>query len=368
VSRPVGRQTIRVVMDATSLGAAPGFRGVGRFLRGLLTALADDEGLHLTALATSGTKLPAGVSVHTVRRVAPGRFAPYERDLLLPLSLGRRLGDIAHVPVPEPARWATVPLVQTLFDVIPVSHPDQASSAERRRWRGYAARYRAANAVLAISRFSAGEGLRHLGLDARRLHVAPPAPDVAYRSAGPSEPADPPYLLLVSEYSPRKGFAEAMAVTAQLAERGLPHRLVIAGRIAPWTAETVEGLRRASGRPDRVELAGYVDDLPSLYRGATAVLVTSRNEGYGYPAAEAMASGVPVVAFANSATTEVVAGGGVLVPDGDLDAFTAALRPLLTDAAIRREWAEAAWDRGGQLSWDEAKAVHAAVYRELARA
>jgi glycosyltransferase involved in cell wall biosynthesis len=59
-----------------------------------------------------------------------------------------------------------------------------------------------------------------------------------------------------------------------------------------------------------VEAARYVADLPASYRGATALLITGRGEGFGLPALDAMACGAPVVAFANSSLLEVVGDGG----------------------------------------------------------
>jgi glycosyltransferase involved in cell wall biosynthesis len=356
----------RVVIDATGLGGHAGFRGVGRYVGSLLTALADRPDLAITAVVTDPRHAPPGVSSQVVHRRAPGRLAPYEHDLLLPLSLRQPHGEVAHQPAPEPARWCRLPYVQTLHDVLPVSHPGQVTREESRRWTWYARRYRAARAVVAVSQFSADEGIRHLGLDPRRLHVARSAPDPEFRVPSPTPPADPPYLLMVSEYSPRKGYPEALAVVAALAELGYPHRLIIAGRLVPWTEPTVRDLVAASGAPTSVDIVGYVHDLPSLYRGATALLVTSRYEGFGFPAVEAMASGTPVVAFDNSATTEIVGPGGVLVPDGDVPAMVAALRPILDDPRTRDEWAQAAWTRAEELSWAEAASTYEHVFRDLA--
>ncbi len=81
----------------------------------------------------------------------------------------------------------------------------------------------------------------------------------------------------------------------------------------------------ASPRPDRVEVAGYVDDLAATYRRATALVMTSRCEGFGLPTLEAMACGTPVVSFSNSSLREVVGDGGVLVEDGDIAGMVDAL-------------------------------------------
>lgn len=95
------------------------------------------------------------------------------------------------------------------------------------------------------------------------------------------------------------------------------------------------------GIADRVDIVGRVpvDTLVHLYRRATVVAVPSLFEGFGLPAAEAMACETPVVASAAGALPEVVntGGGGLLVEPGSADALAAGLSQLLSQPAARRE-------------------------------
>ena len=116
-------------------------------------------------------------------------------------------------------------------------------------------------------------------------------------------------------------------------------------------------------RPDLVDVVGFVDDLPGYYRGATAVLVTSRHEGCGLPALEAMASGTPVVAFANSAVPEVVGDGGTLVADGDVAGVVRAVAAIIDDQEVRRAHVERGLKRASTFSWRRSAEGHAEVYR-----
>ncbi len=237
--------------------------------------------------------------------------------------------------LPRPASGR--PWVQTLLDVIPLvlDTPDQA--VLRKDGGG-------ASAPLSpglghhrhLAACAADEGVRLLNLDPSRVLVAPLGVDPAFHP-GDTGPADTPYLLAVSEYSRRKGFAEAFAVVDALADAGYPHRLIVAGRVHPWAQNELAALRAAARHPERIEILGYVPELLPLYQGAAAFLMSSRYEGFGLPALEAMASGAPVVAFANSSVTEVVGGGGQLVDDGDVPAMVAAVRQVL-DSAAASEW------------------------------
>jgi glycosyltransferase involved in cell wall biosynthesis len=80
-------------------------------------------------------------------------------------------------------------------------------------------------------------------------------------------------------------------------------------------------------------------ELVRLYRRATLVVVPSRYEGFGLPAAEAMACGTPVVATSAGALPEVVStgGGGVLAPVDDAAALADEIAALLAAPSLRAE-------------------------------
>jgi glycosyltransferase involved in cell wall biosynthesis len=172
-------------------------------------------------------------------------------------------------------------------------------------------------------------------------------------------------VLLVSAYDARKGFSEAFAVIDALADAGHPHVLKVAGDLPSWVRPTVETMRSRSRHPERVQLLGFVDDLPSLYWGAAATIVTSRYEGFGLPALEAMAAGSPVVAFANSSLPEVVGEGGLLVADGDISAFVVAVELLLSDESRRADTVTAGLARAATFTVDAMIDGHVNVYRSV---
>lgn len=353
-----------VLIDAIALADASAYRGIGTYVRQLLAGLAEGADMRVAALCRPGTALPAGVRPLPIRRLAPGRFRRAEHELLLPLDLLRRRAEVFHSPALDPPWCVRTPWVQTLHDVIPLVFDDPDLAADRRRWQRQASRYRRADAIVAVSRYTADVGMSVLGLDARRVEVIPhgvgsdfqPHPDESERRN----------LLMVGEYSRRKGFSEAFAVAAGLAELGYAQRLRVAGRIAPWVRPAVEGIRAASPAPDRIEFLGFVDDLVAEYQQAEVLIMSSRYEGFGLPVLEAMACGTPVVSFANSSLSEVVGDAGLLVADGDVTAMTRAVRSLLDDGQRWRELSARGLERVKQFSWERSVRAHAELLRHLA--
>jgi glycosyltransferase involved in cell wall biosynthesis len=226
---------------------------------------------------------------------------------------------------------------------------------------------RSADAFVAVSRHAATEAGRILGLDTSRIQVVPSGVGEAFRAPLRRKRADPPYLLYVSEWGPSKGYPEAFAVIATLADAGYPHRLKVVGRLAEWHRAHVEDALNRAGRRDRVDLLGYVaePELIRLYQGASAVVVTSRAEGFCFPAAEAMATGAAVVAFSNTAITETVGSGGILVRDGDVEAMAEAVGQLVGDPAAQRMWSERALQRAVAFDWDKTAELYAAILRAV---
>jgi len=129
---------------------------------------------------------------------------------------------------------------------------------------------------------------------------------------------------------------------------------------------------REAGCEDRLELTGRVEteDLVALYRRASLVVVPSRFEGFGLPAAEAMACGTPVVASRAGALPEVLetGGAGVLVAVDDPEALAKAIGSLLEQPEMRRAMSGRAPSRiHAAYAWPAIAARTEAVYREALR-
>jgi glycosyltransferase involved in cell wall biosynthesis len=133
----------------------------------------------------------------------------------------------------------------------------------------------------------------------------------------------------------QKGHHQLLTAACRLEAEGLNFELLIAG----------EGSRRQvladqiqkAGLSGRVHLEGFVHDIPNFMKRIDIFAFPSLWEGFGFAAAEAMAAGRPVVAFDIHSNREVIADGvtGLLVPPGDIEAFSGAILRLAGEPSLR---------------------------------
>jgi glycosyltransferase involved in cell wall biosynthesis len=364
---PGSQKRTALLIDASQLSGESAASGIGTYVRELLGELAWLDDVGVSALATADAVLPTGVARRTVtRRLRQGRPSVWEHEIRRSVELRGARGGVFHNPNPHAPILPVRPWVQTLHDLIPLVFDDPLLAGLKRRFERFGPRYAHADAVIAVSRHAADEGIRLLRLDPRKIEVIHHGASAAfYPDGAPAQ--DPPYVSVVSEYSKRKGFFEAIGVIQQLTASGYPHRLEFAGRIPDWQQADFRALIASTNAMDRIVVHGFVADLPTFYRRATVHLMTTRYEGFGLPALEAMASGTPVVAFSNSSLPEIIGEAGVLVPDGDIGAMAREVQLILDDPALRKELAERGVRRAATFGWRAGARQHADVYRSVDR-
>ncbi len=363
---------LRVLIDGWELTSFGRWSGLGSFIRNLSRELAARPDLDVSVLVCERDAVPPGAAATLCRRRwRQGRKGIYEHELRASIDVRRSGADVVYSPnlmgLWSPGR----PYVQTLHDVIPLVRDEPDLDQLKNHWRRWRHVYRRADAVVAVSRYSADEGIRLLGLDPARVHVAPNGVDPSFTPegappAGSGSDGDP-YILVVSAYSRRKGFDEAFRAIAALADAGYPHRLVIGGAVLPHHTQEFEALVAAAPRPDLIDARGFVDDLPALYRGAAVFWCPSRYEGFGLPVLEAMACGTPVVSYDNSSLPEVAGEAGVLVPDGDVEALVAATRKVLDNPGLAADLRESGLRQAARFTWGATAALYDEVFHQVAR-
>ncbi len=261
--------------------------------------------------------------------------------------------DLRLPPAPRPEVLTIHDVVCWRFDDEGRAPADAADSARR------------AAVVICPSQFSADEvahqlGVRdpvaiHNGVDERFFAAAPLGTD-ALAALG----IRPPFVVHAGGSTERKNLAGLAEAWPRVRSARPDVSLVLLG------PEHDRRTRLFADLPGTV-LPGRVDDttLPGLLAAASVVVVPSRYEGFGLPALEGMAVGVPVVAADRSSLPEVCGDAAYLVePDGPglADGMIAALEGGTdTGAMVVRGRARA---RG--FTWEASAAAHAALWRSTA--
>lgn len=247
------------------------------------------------------------------------------------------------------ARVLGAPLVTTIHHPLTVDRQlgmeaaeDRKQRALVRRWYGFTRMQkrvaRRLPSVLTVSGASRQEIVCHLGVRDERIHVVPIGADTDLFSPDPSVPKLPGRIVATSSDAPMKGLVYLLEALAKLRTENPQAHLLVVGR-------QVKG-GPVLGAIERYGLDGAVDfvtgitdaELVNLLRGAEVACVPSLYEGFSLPAAEAMATGTPLVATTGGAIPEVAGRDGetcLAVPPGDASALAAALARLLDDPALR---------------------------------
>jgi glycosyltransferase involved in cell wall biosynthesis len=369
---------MHIAIDASRVSVAER-TGTERYSYELIAALARVDRRRRYTLYTNG--LPAALPPlgpnFALRSIPMRRLWTHAR--LGPAALADRpdlLFVPSHVvPLAHPAS------VVTLHDLGYLAFPE-AHTARRRLELHLTTRWslRAARRVIAISRATRDDLVRHYGADPARIAVVHhglgagfrPVDDPAVVTAAAARHGlAGPYFLYVGTVQPRKNLERLIEAFAA-ATAGLPEPrpvLAIGGRRG-WLSEAIERRAAALGVGGRVRFLGYLPDadLPTLLSGAVAFLFPSLYEGFGMPVLEAMACGAPVLTSTTSALPEVAGDAALLVDPRDTGAIAAAIGRLASDEGLRTELRTRGLVRAAQFTWERCARATLEVLLEAARA
>ncbi len=179
------------------------------------------------------------------------------------------------------------------------------------------------------------------------------------------------FVLAVGTLEPRKNLLQVIRAYVNLPSRvALRYPLVIVGGLG-WKSERTDRELAALMANGRARRLGYLPEaeLPIIYSAARMFVYPSLYEGFGLPAAEAMASGVPIIASDRASLPEVVGDAGITVGPMDIDGMRNAIMRLAEDDHERMLRAQRGLVQAESFSWARCARQTARVYRRvLARA
>lgn len=362
-----------MVLDALGIQEFGGCRSATlNLIEGLIQEQSDDELVVLLSQAElfSGN----GRRLRQIIFPSQGRMRDRVRlQFVLPRLLRELKADVVHHVKNLTTFWVPCKQVVTLHDLTILRHPDMFPKFEVAYWRSLERlALKAADHVIAISSATADDLSRYYGLSAQKLTVIYNSYDPIFSPVRTSNDSvvrsmfglTGDYVLHVGNIWKKKNLPTLVDAFALLVkDHGFAGKLALVGHEYHKGREPALIDRiRSLGLEDRVVLTGAVsqEDLASLYRGAAVFVFPSFHEGFGLGPIEAMASGVPVVAYASEAVREVVADAAVLV-DGARDAralaeavryaLDSSVRDTLVEAGIRQAQ-RFSRSRQGRQTWE----------------
>lgn len=320
---------VRVLLDGTPL--LGNRTGIGRYTASLAEELASISEVDMRAVAFTvrGWRrlrhvLPHGTRARGMPVSARLLRKSWQRSRFPPVELFAGRADVVHgtnFVLPGTLRAAAV---LTIHDLAFLDAPEELAPTNRDLPELVRRGARRAQAICTPTAAVADAVADRLAVPREKIVVTPLGVDAAWftgrlptqemreRLQLPTE-----YLLFVGAAGPRKGLD--WLLKAHAAAEDLPPLLFSGPGRFPVS--------------DRVRHLGYLSevDLRHVVAGASALVLPSRDEGFGLPVLEALACDVPVVCSDIPALREIAGGYAHLVPYGEVDALAEALRAAVSD-------------------------------------
>jgi glycosyltransferase involved in cell wall biosynthesis len=293
----------------------------------------------------------------------------------LGVELLRHRVDLLHAPDFIPPAFGAGRMVITIHDLNFIHFPHFLTPDSLRYYAGQIDwAIRRADHILADSHQTRQDLLTLLDAPPDKVTTVHLAADEHFRpldepGAAPARYGlDPGYLLFVGTLEPRKNVPALLRAYRQLIDgRVTDQPLVVVGRPG-WLADEIYATLETLDLGDQVRILEDVYDAESLvelYNGAAVLAIPSFYEGFGLPALEAMACGVPVVAAARGSLPEIMGGAGLLIDPEEPDDLAEALKRVLTDEGIRSDLVARGLARAAEFTWTETARQTLAVYRRV---
>lgn len=304
----------------------------------------------------------------------PGfRFESWE-NIGLPIRAWRDHVDVLHCSSSSAPWYASVPVVMTVHDIIPILMNKKTSGHEASRFRGQLLNgLRYARRIVAISESTKKDLAAEFHIEPERIEVihwgfdsGQAAGDKGIKNSYklPAE-VRKPYIFGFGGIV-RKNPCGSIKAFKLLAETMSNIHLVIAGMTDEIIIKECSSLIASYNLEGRVTLLGYIDDtlLQALYAHAECFLYPSFYEGFGLPPLDAMAKEVPVVASNIAAIAEVSGDAAVLVDPTKPAEIAHAIKQVLQDGALRSRLKTAGKKRVATFSWEKAARAYIDVFEK----
>jgi glycosyltransferase involved in cell wall biosynthesis len=362
-----------ILLNATAIGPRPD--GISTYAVELLRSLAAlDSGLAFRVLLNEAARerlrtavLPAGTEVEWASAaLSPhlGSRGNLARRLHAEWQAWRRRHALVVALSPLEAPVWGAPSVVTVHDLTPLQLPHHHPRQRHFYKRALPPALRRAVRLIVPSRSTRDALVARFQVDAGRVRVIPHGSPVPLRT-GPRGAREGQQIVCIGRPGPVKNLETLLRAFIDVHQR-VPGRLVLAGvgvEASRWSALPLGPLNgRVRFVPDLSD-----DEKVSMIDDAALLVDASMDEGFGFPALEAMSRGCPVAAASTGALPEVCGDAAEYFDPGDVGGLAALLTRVLPDAERRAEMSARGRLRAESFSWERAARAHVEVYEEALR-
>ncbi|MAF80957.1 hypothetical protein CL628_02995 [bacterium] len=368
---------MRIAIDARAYG----WTGIGRYIRSLLAQFAQLPKRH-TYIVLTGDSTAAQVASDLPDRtqfpiqIVSDSYYSWQEQTIFFGQLLRTKADLFHFTHFNVPLLFNRPFVVTVHDTTRFVFPGQKQQS---LWQQlayetvFAHAVGSAKHVIAASTSTARE-LTRLPLTVAPTTVIHEAVDDRF-SAELTELAktkahmllgtNDPYVLYVGVWMSHKNLERLLAAFAFVSQEHPDLKLAMTGKPRRGYDNILNTAQRL-GIADRVIFLGFVPEelLPALYAGARCFTLPSLFEGFGLPALEAAAAGVPVVTSNVSSLPEVMGKGAHYVNPESVDSIARGISRVIDDREYRLRLVAAGQQRAQQFAWRVTAQRHLRVYEQ----
>jgi glycosyltransferase involved in cell wall biosynthesis len=330
--------------------------GVSRYIRYLITELAQQPGEHIYTIFVNGQEIIEHLPHNPQITYIPASW-PEEKpiarvaweQLILPKLIRQRHIQVLHSPVNVKPEFLppTCASVITLHDLAFLRFPNVLTRAKRIYHKTFTLHsLRQANMLITVSNSTKQDAHELAHIPNERMQTIYPCIDkqfLHYRDEGEIQAFRQQYtleggfILYLGTLEPRKNIPTLIDAYALLHNKyGVQQKLVLAGGKG-WLYDTIFAKVQAMGLEHAVIFPGFVPDEEQRlwYQSASVFAFPSLYEGFGIPVAEALACGTPVVTSNVSSLPEAGTDLALCVNPNDSVAVANAIYQALTDRALQ---------------------------------
>jgi glycosyltransferase involved in cell wall biosynthesis len=365
-------------LDQGLLG--PGIDGIGYYCKELLQEFSNETYLQIQPFSF-------GVKNSPSHAICLPRYTTYLKTSLIRKSVDNIWpsqvnnwfdeADLVHSTDQLIPFGIKKPLITTVMDTIPLTHPQFIRSTlapvKALLWKKLAQQ---SAHIITISEFSKAEIAEHMDFPLERISAIALGVGEEYFERIEKSAIEhvltkyaisKKFFLTIGSIQPRKNIKRILLAHATLPkEMATEFPIILIGKLA-WDDGTILDSIRQSVLQNRCIWLDYVTDFEKrcLLQASSGLVFASLYEGFGLPILEAYASRTPVITSDNTAMPEIAGNAAILVNASNIDALAVAFLRLIHGGDSINQLTQRAYERAKEYSWKSTALATKSVYEKL---